>query len=134
MRYRLRTLLILLAVGPPLIAWWSTTTYLSGPRAPIGMDGYCPVTLNKSNRWTVGHTRFSALYDGRTYLFAGLDEQAAFVRERSRYAPKLHGNDCVRWVDEGRESVGKCKHRLIHIGRIYLFDSEETLGRFAANP
>jgi len=43
MRYRLRTLLILLAIGPPLLtgAWWATAKWQSErkwPKALVGVE------------------------------------------------------------------------------------------------
>jgi YHS domain-containing protein len=40
----------------------------------------------------------------------------------------------VRLTDEKRESPGYRSYGLTYNARIYLFDSEESLHKFAANP
>jgi hypothetical protein len=67
------------------------------------------------------------------FLFAGPDERAVFLVAPERYTPICAGNDVVRLKDEQRTSEGQREHGLTYVGRIWLFDSEDTLNKFWAN-
>jgi YHS domain-containing protein/thioredoxin-related protein len=113
--------------GPPL----------SNP--PLGLDGYCPVQLSddmKANlfRWTMGDRRWGAIHRGRTYLFAGPQQQQRFLADPDRYAPVLSGNDVVIALEQGRAVPGRREHGVLFYGQIYLFADEASLEKFARNP
>ncbi len=58
-----------------------------GPNsAPLALDGFCPVTLAEKHQWARGNRRFGVIHRGRTYLFAGPDEQRRFMADPDRYA------------------------------------------------
>jgi protein disulfide-isomerase len=101
---------------------------------PLGLDGYCPVTLVTKKRWKKGDARFGAIHRGRTYLFAGRGQQQEFLERPDTLSPVLSGNDPVEFVDNGRVVSGKRQHGLEYGNLIYLFSSEATLQRFAKNP
>jgi len=101
---------------------------------PLALDGYCPVTLCLNKRWAIGDVRYGAVHRGRTYLFAGPQEQQEFLTNPDRYSPVLKGNDPVLALDEHRLVPGERRYGLFCAGRIYLFSSEKTLQTFARNP
>jgi protein disulfide-isomerase len=103
---------------------------------PLGLDGYCPVSLAEKFRWVPGDRRWGVIHRGRTYLFAGPDEQRRFLRDPDCYAPLFSGNDIVLAVDLGRIVPGMRQHGLFLTpgGHVFLFSSEETLAKFMKDP
>lgn len=71
---------------------------------------------------------------GRTYLFAGPEEQKKFLARPDRYSPVAAGHDPVLAL-EGQQMVpGRREHGVFYDGRIFLFSSEESLERFSQSP
>jgi len=105
----------------------------------LALDGYCPVQLCDdmqagNPKWTLGNRRWGAIHCGRTYLFAGAEQQQRFLADPDRYAPVISGNDAVLDVDRGESVPGKREHGLLFQGRIYLFASESSLETFSKTP
>lgn len=103
-------------------------------RSPFALDGKCPVALAEQHRWIAGDKRFGAVHRGKTYLFAGPEQQRKFMGNPDYYAPAISGYDPVMAFDHGQQVVGSRQHGLT-LGdgptrRVYLFASEETLDRF----
>ena len=119
---------------------------------PIGMDGYCVVTLHVYNQkvaeaqaagvsldptiqgWVKGNKKFGAIHRGRLYLFASTDAQKAFLADPDRYAPALSGYDPVVFNEtqklvDGKRSIGLCYN-----GQVYVFASEASLQKFMTSP
>lgn len=101
---------------------------------PLGLEGYCPVALVDRGTWTEGRAQWGARHRGRTYLFAGPDEQRAFLANPDRYAPALSGDDPVLAFDRGSSTPGQRRYGVTYQARIYLFASPETLAAFSADP
>ena len=103
---------------------------------PLGLDGYCPVSLVEKYHWVPGDRRFGAIHRGRTYLFVGAEEQRRFLADPDRYAPLFSGNDIVLAVDLGQIVPGMRQHGIFLSpgGRVFLFASEETLAKFMREP
>lgn len=101
---------------------------------PVGLDGYCPVTLAEQASWTEGRAQWGVQHRGRTYLFAGADEQQRFLANPDRYAPALSGDDAVLAFEGGKQIPGQRRYGVTYQARIYLFSSLDTRSRFAANP
>ncbi|MEX0711052.1 MAG: thioredoxin family protein, partial [Pirellulales bacterium] len=45
------------------------TPQIPAGNPPLGLDGYCPVTLGEKRVWQIGDVRWGAIHRGRTYLF-----------------------------------------------------------------
>lgn len=101
---------------------------------PVGLDGYCPVTLAEQATWIEGRAQWGAQHRGRTYLFAGQNEQQRFMANPDRYAPALSGDDAVLAFEAGQQVPGQRRYGVTYQARIYLFSSLDTRSRFAANP
>jgi protein disulfide-isomerase len=101
---------------------------------PLGMDGYCPVTLCEKQQWVLGDRRWGAIHRGRTYLFSGQEEQRRFLADPDRYAPVISGNDPVLAIDQGQTAPGMREHGVYFGNRVYLFSSEASLEKFSKNP
>ncbi len=101
---------------------------------PLALEGYCPVNLAEKERWVLGNRRWGARHEGRTYLFAGPEEQQKFLADPERYAPVFGGRDIVRAVETGTLVDGRREYGGWFAGQIYLFDSEENYRRFTQDP
>ncbi len=101
---------------------------------PLGIDGFCPVSLCEKQAWIPGDRRWGAIHRGRTYLFAGPEEQRRFFTDPDRFSPILSGNDVVLATDQNEMVPGMRRHGVFCGNRIYLFSSEATLEKFARNP
>ncbi|OHB81710.1 MAG: hypothetical protein A2W31_09355 [Planctomycetes bacterium RBG_16_64_10] len=101
---------------------------------PLGMDGFCPVTLKKQQRWTLGDRRWGVIHRGRTYLFASAEAQREFLQDPDLYSPVLSGIDPVVALEQGRSMAGRRRHGVFYGGRVYLFASESSLQRFSRSP
>ncbi|HWA97402.1 MAG TPA: thioredoxin family protein [Pirellulales bacterium] len=101
---------------------------------PLGLEGFCPVTLTEQRRWTVGDVRWGAIHHGRTYLFASEQDQQRFLSNPDRYSPVMAGNDPVLAMDDGQTVSGDRRHGVFFANRVYLFRDEDSLKRFSQNP
>jgi YHS domain-containing protein len=115
-----------------------TATPMPTPAAeatmPLGLEGYCPVTLAEKQVWTEGRPQYGARHRGRTYLFAGPEQQRAFLADPDRYAPALSGDDPVLAFEQGRSMPGQRRYGVVCQSRMFLFATPETRDAFAANP
>ena len=101
---------------------------------PLGLEGYCPVTLAEKQAWAEGRPQYGARHRGRTYLFAGPEQQRAFLADPDRYAPALSGDDPVLAFEQGKSLPGQRRYGAYCQSRMYLFASPETRAAFEANP
>ena len=101
---------------------------------PLGMEGYCPVTVIERGSWVEGRPQWGARHRGRTYLFAGPEQQRAFLADPDRYAPALSGDDPVLAFDGGRSEPGRRAFGVTYQARMYLFSSPDTRAAFTADP
>ncbi len=134
----------LAAAVPPAAANPPSATALTGavpdPRLlppgapPLAFEGYCPVSMRNAWKWVPGNPQYGIVHLGRTYWFAGPEEQKQFWTDPARYAPALSGNDPVLSIDHKQEVPGKREHSLDYDGLFYMFASEATLQQFTANP
>lgn len=101
---------------------------------PLALEGYCSVALAEKERWIKGDPRYGVIHRGRTYLFSGQDEAKRFFTDPDRYAPVLSGNDVVLAVEENRQTPGKREFGAWYEGRVYLFSTDASLGKFGVDP
>ncbi len=101
---------------------------------PLALEGYCPVSLTDKQRWVLGNPRWGARHEGRTYLFAGPEEQQKFLANPDRYAPVLSGMDVVQLVESTQLTEGRREYGAWFGGRVYLFSSEESYQKFSLDP
>ena len=100
----------------------------------IGLEGYCPVSLIRSEQWTKGNPQWTVEYKGRTYRMAGPVEQRQFRAHPDRYTPVLCGCDPVLLFEGKGYVAGRTKACVIYKGRLLMFSSRKTLARFQQNP
>ena len=104
------------------------------PGNPVGLDGFCPVTLLKKDIWKKGDGRFGVVHRGRTYLFTGAEEKDEFLKDPDAYSPVLAGIDPVLLADSGEAVEGLRAYGLFYRKRVFLFTTEENLQRFWQQP
>ncbi|MBN1908759.1 MAG: hypothetical protein JW818_03385 [Pirellulales bacterium] len=103
-------------------------------KAPLGLEGYCPVELVQSERWLEGDRRLSVEYQGRTYLISGPVQHRLFRAHPERYAPVLAGCDPVLAAEGKGRVPGRTDACAVFEGRLYMFSGQATLAQFRANP
>ena len=104
---------------------------------PVALDGYCAVSLIDQQAWKKADPRWGAIHRGRTYLFAGLEQQQRFLANPDYYTPVLSGYDPVVFAETGRLVEGKRKHGVFSGDQkteVYLFADEANLDRFSQAP
>lgn len=129
LQFSLRTLFLLMVLAALVsagLARWQN--------APVGLEGFCPVTLLEEARWAKGDEQFSTVYDGRRYHFAGPEQLKTFELSPEKFRVAVAGSDVVLLMDEDREVPGHRSHGLEYYHWIFLFESEESLQKFARNP
>jgi YHS domain-containing protein len=85
-------------------------------------------------KWVAGNPQYGIIHRGRTYWFAGPEEQKQFWENPDHFSPALSGLDPVLAMDHKQQVPGKREHSLDYDNLFYLFTSEATLQQFAANP
>ncbi len=101
---------------------------------PLGLDGYCPVTLVERQQWAAGVPAFGAIHRGRTYLFLGPAEVKKFLADPDKYSPVLAGNDPVLALDSQVMVPGHREFGVYSDNRVYLFADAASRKKFEANP
>lgn len=104
------------------------------PNRRYEVNGYDLTQLIDGRRLVKGTSRFAVRYDRRTYHFASRQSKQQFLKDPARYVPALGGDCVVCFADSGDRVAGSHQHALLHNQRLYLFPSERTKQRFAANP
>lgn len=112
----------------------ATKTVTRRPNPPIGIEGYCCVTLGEETKWEKGDPRFGVIHRGRTYLFVGQAEKEKFLVDPDSYSPVLSGIDPVAFAERGTVVVGKRKHGAFYDKHVYLFADEAALNTFWKSP
>lgn len=98
------------------------------------LDGYCPVCLVKMNKLVQGDERFSSVFDGKTYLFPGVEQKRMFDANPAAYVPAAGGDCVVCKVKKGKNVAGKPEFHVLHDGRLFLFPSDKQKRMFQENP
>jgi len=129
---------IILGKAPSTIAPTSNTEPTSNQPPPLGLDGFCPVTLagwaGKFPQWQPGNPKWGAIHRGQLYLFVGQDEQQAFLQTPDRFSPMLAGRDVVRMIKYGEKATGERRHGVTYRDHVYLFRDEYSLQEFRKAP
>jgi YHS domain-containing protein len=137
-RRRRRTTLIqwfcLFVIATALVAASVTNSSLAqqSPRVSetvIPLEGLDPVMLAQGKE-VQGDMKFKVTRGKFEYIFASAESKAAFEKDPARYEIQLEGH-CARM---GAPTTGNPDLYAVHIGRIYIFGSEECQTLFKATP
>jgi YHS domain-containing protein/thiol-disulfide isomerase/thioredoxin len=106
---------------------------------PLGLEGYCSVTLMEQQTWTKGDRRWGCLHRGRLYLFASKEYRDRFRSAPDEYSPLLGGADPVDYHRRGDLVDGMRKHGVFYGEEdgpnvIVLFANAENRAKFEADP
>jgi YHS domain-containing protein/thiol-disulfide isomerase/thioredoxin len=107
---------------------------LGDPQPVVGLDGYSPVALTKSRKWTRGSANFAWDYKDVTYYLSSREELIEFRNSPESFAPKLLGCDPVILWETDRAVAGSVEYGAFFDGELYLFKTEERRKQFKANP
>jgi thiol-disulfide isomerase/thioredoxin len=118
---------------PPVAANVPVSNSISPGNPPLDLEGYCPVTLVEKKKWVRGDVRYGAIHRGRTYLFAGPNEQRRFFDNPDLIAPMNSGYDVVLGVEQKKLVPGLREFGVTYAGHIFLFADRTTRDRFEKN-
>lgn len=102
---------------------------------PLGLEGFCPVTLLTSQRWAKGDAQFGCYHRGVLYLFGDQVARDRFLQSPDELSPLLGGFDPVIMETEQRLQPGKRRFGVFcettpGQNAIVLFATEENRDRF----
>jgi thiol-disulfide isomerase/thioredoxin/YHS domain-containing protein len=112
----------------------ASTADSSESTGPVGMDGYCPVTLFKTRSWQRGLKEYRYEFRGQVFHLLGPEQLEAFKANPQKYAPQLLGCDPVILLEEDLAVSGRTQFGAYYEGELYLFESAQSRSRFRANP
>lgn len=102
--------------------------------APLGLDGFCPVSIVDMKQWVKGDPNFAVLMDGKKYLFPGEEQKQKFLKDTTKYTPALGGDCIVCFAKNGSRVPGELSIATLHEGRLFLFPNEEEKAVFMKDP
>lgn len=106
---------------------------------PIGLEGYCGVTLMEDQRWEKGSEQFGCIHRGKLYLFASQAHLERFQMTPDMFSPLLGGADPVVYHTTGELVDGSRSLGVFYGGEnepsvIVLLSSEESRKKFEEDP
>jgi len=104
------------------------------PRAPVALEGYCPVSLREMNKWAKGSPSIQSVLDGHTYYFANQRGKQMFDSGAAKYLPVLGGDCAVSYAKMGKRVPGSIRQAVWHRGRLYLLANAQGKQMFLADP
>lgn len=99
-----------------------------------GLKGFCPVMLRDHRELVDARPEHRSFYRNRIILLSSQEAKVVFESDPAKYAPAAAGNDVIHLSQTGEELEGSLEHAVWYKGRLYMFDSAETLETFVAAP
>ncbi len=99
----------------------------------VGLEGFCPVTLQESESWTEGDAQWSVIHHGVTYYLASAEQVQKFLANPEKYTPVMDGADPVLLTETGVREIGTVDNCVVFEGKLYMFTSETNLNKFFEN-
>ena len=99
-----------------------------------GMMSYCPVALKERRELVPVQAGVQSRFAGKVYQFSTEEAREAFDANPRRYMPALNGFDVVRNAFGERQVAGSLQYAAWYRGRLYLFQSQQTLQMFVQTP
>lgn len=104
---------------------------------PVGLEGKCPVTLLKDEKWVNGSKQWGCRHRGKLYFFTSREYRDEFMTAPDKFAPVLAGYDVVEYRETGRLVEGKNSIGIFagdqNSRQVYRFASKENMQRFKAD-
>lgn len=107
---------------------------LGEPKPVVGLDGFSPVALSKSRKWTRGSSQFAWDYKDVTYYFSSREELVEFRDNPEAFAPKLLGCDPVILWESDKAVAGSIRFGAYFDNELFLFKTEERRAQFKKSP
>ena len=110
----------------------TATPNVSKRQPELAIQGFCPVTVIKEDRWIEGNPKLGVVHLGRLYLFANTDAMQAFLADPIPFTPVLNEIDVVRFFEEKKIVPGKREWGLkdpTH-NRMFFFADEAAMNHF----
>ena len=98
----------------------------------VALHGFDPVAYFTQNKPVKGSPKYTASYEGVTYEFASIQDQAAFEAAPAKYVPQF-GGFCAYAVSEGVKADIDPHAFAINDGKLYVNYSEEARDAFQAD-
>ncbi len=104
----------------------------ASPSPELAMEGYCPVTVIKEDRWVEGNPKFGVIHLGKLYLFSDAGKMQTFLADPVPYTPVLNEIDVVRFFEERVIVPGKREWGLKDptYNRMFFFADEKAMNHF----
>ena len=99
-----------------------------------GFKGFCPVALRDHRELVDADPTITAQFGLQTYAFSSTQARELFESDPTRYAPAAGGSDVVVSAREGVERAGRLDFALWFRGRLYMFESRDSMSEFHASP
>jgi hypothetical protein len=127
-------LALVLCVGvTSLVAAATTERIVVDPRTGLAIHGFDPVAYFTDAAASTGQSDLELSYRGAVWRFRNFGNRAAFAADPDVYMPQFGGYDPVV-LARGVTIPGHPRLWLIADNRLYMFNSQEALNAFAANP
>ncbi|MEY4187985.1 MAG: hypothetical protein RIT02_3019 [Planctomycetota bacterium] len=99
-----------------------------------GFKGFCPVALRDHRELIDADSAITAQFGLQTYSFSSEQARSLFEADPTRYAPASGGCDVVVLAREGVERPGRLDFALWFRGRLYMFETRDSMSEFHASP
>jgi hypothetical protein len=127
-------LALVLSLGITAFAAAATTERIVvDPRTGLAIHGFDPVAYFTDARASDGQPDLELALGGAVWRFRNFGNRAAFAADPDVYMPQFGGYDPVI-LTRGVTVPGHPRLWLIAQDRLYMFNSQETLNAFAADP
>ncbi len=96
---------------------------------PLGMHGFDPVAMFKSDAPMIGNAEFTSEHDGVDYYFATAAAKATFDADPAAMLPEF-GGFCAFGVFVGKKLDGDVRYADIVDGKLYLFVNQAIFEKY----
>ena len=98
----------------------------------LAMQGFCPVTVIRDDKWVEGKPEFGVIHLGKLYLFDNKENMQTFLNDPVPFTPVLNEIDAVVFFEERRIVPGKREWGLKDpiYNRMFFFADEASMNHF----
>ncbi len=108
-------------------------TLATKPSVPA-LDGYCPVTLMRTQTWVRGLEKHAIRHRGKVYLLSSEETAKEFMSAPDSFTPVLSGHDPLVFLREGKLVEGTIYDGVLRQDNLlFLFSSDENKEYFRNN-
>jgi protein disulfide-isomerase len=117
---------------PPPSANVASNNPTAATQTELAMQGFCPVTVVREDKWVEGKPEFGVIHLGKLYLFTNQEAMQTFLSDPIPYTPVLNEIDAVVFFEERRIVPGKREWGLKDpiYGRMFFFADEASMNHF----